>query len=290
MGLMFSRVGLVGKYPHTPDLGFLRQVQAFLESRGCQVLLEQQTAQSLGQAGPASSVSELATQVQLLVVVGGDGTWLACARQLAGSNVPLVGIHQGRLGFVTDIERAQFEEVLEPILQGIYDEESRPLMRAQVWRGSDICFEALALNDVVVDRGAAASMIEVRIEVSDRFVAQQRADGVMVASPTGSTAYALSCGGPILHPAMAAWVLLPIAPHTLSHRPLVLPHTEKVSIEILYAASAAAHFDMQSFNALQKGDRIVINHAQVSISLLHPKGWSYFDTLRKKLHWNVGVA
>jgi NAD+ kinase len=297
MSLRFRRVGLVGKYPSAPDLAFLRQVWAFLAHMGCEVVLEHHTAADLAVSlldDPPkpfmSPLNELAHHVELVVVVGGDGTLLHCARQLSGTNVPLVGIHQGRLGFVTDIERAQFEQVLAPILQGVYDQEQRALMQARVWRDQSPCFEALALNDVVVDRGAAASMIEVRISVGPHFVAQQRADGVIVASATGSTAYALSCGGPILHPSINAWVLLPIAPHTLSHRPLVLPNTETVWIDILQAQGAAAHFDMQSFNDLQVGDRVEIAHSQAHIGLLHPKGWSYFDTLRKKLHWNMGAV
>jgi NAD+ kinase len=307
MTLHFQRVGLVGKYPSAPDLTFLRQVWTFLAHMGCEVVLEHHTASHLAADASASdysshsdqplkplslisSLHELARHVQLVVVVGGDGTLLTCARQLSGTGVPLVGIHQGRLGFVTDIERAQFELVLAPILQGMYDQEQRALMQARIWRDQVPCFEALALNDVVVDRGAAASMIEVGISVGSHFVAQQRADGVIVASATGSTAYALSCGGPILHPSMNAWVLLPIAPHTLSHRPLVLPNTETVWIDILQAQGAAAHFDMQSFNDLKVGDRVEITHSQTHIGLLHPQGWSYFDTLRKKLHWNMGAV
>ena len=147
-------------------------------------------------------------------------------------------------------------------------------------------FEATALNDVVVNRGAVSSMIELRVEVDGHFVATQRADGLIISSPTGSTAYALSAGGPLLHPAIGGWLMVPIAPHTLSNRPIVLPDSGEVALEIVSGRDASAHFDMQSLTSLLHGDRIVVRRSEHRLRLLHPVGWSYFDTLRKKLHWN----
>jgi NAD+ kinase len=146
------------------------------------------------------------------------------------------------------------------------------------------------MNDVVVNRGATSGMVELRVEVDGHFVAKQRADGLIIASPTGSTAYALSAGGPLLHPSIAGWVLVPIAPHTLSNRPIVLANSTEIAIEIVAGRDASANFDMQSLASLMHGDRIVVSQSQHKVRFLHPKGWSYFDTLREKLHWNEGVA
>ena len=151
-------------------------------------------------------------------------------------------------------------------------------------------FSALAMNDVVVNRGASAGMVELRVEVNGHFVANQRADGLIIASPTGSTAYALSGGGPLLHPSIPGWVLVPIAPHNLSNRPIVLPDAAEIAIELVAGRDASANFDMQSLASLLIGDRVVVQRSQYQVRFLHPKGWSYFDTLREKLHWNEGMA
>ena len=168
--------------------------------------------------------------------------------------------------------------------------QHRAMLEGGVWRDGECIFEGLSMNDVVVSRGATASMVEIKIDVGDQFVANMRADGVIVASPTGSTAYALSAGGPMLHPAIAGWVMAPIAPHTLSNRPIVLPSDGEISVELVAGKDASANFDMQTFTELMHGDRIIVKRSPHQLRLLHPTGWSYFDTLRKKLHWNEGVA
>jgi NAD+ kinase len=164
------------------------------------------------------------------------------------------------------------------------------MMQARVMRDAHCVFKATAMNDVVVNRGATSGMVELRVEVDGRFVANQRADGLIIASPTGSTAYALSAGGPMLHPSIAGWVLVPIAPHTLSNRPIVLSDSGEVVIEIVAGRDASASFDQQSLATLLHGDRIAVRRSEHQMRFLHPKGWSYFDTLRRKLHWNEGVA
>jgi NAD+ kinase len=144
------------------------------------------------------------------------------------------------------------------------------------------------MNDVVVNRGATSGMVELRIQVDGRFVATQRADGLIVATPTGSTAYSLSAGGPLMHPNLGGWVIAPIAPHTLSNRPIVLPDTSKISIEVVSGRDASANFDMQSLASLMIGDQITVEQSSHKVRFLHPQGWNYFDTLRKKMHWNEG--
>jgi len=213
---------------------------------------------------------------------------LGFGRKLAPFGIPLIGINQGRLGFITDIALDQIESTLAPMLEGHYTEDFRSLMVGKVIRDERCVFSTLAMNDVVVNRGATAGMVELRVEVNGHFLSNQRADGLIIASPTGSTAYALSSGGPIIHPALSGWVLVPIAPHTLSNRPIVLGNDAEIVIELVSGKDASANFDMQSLASLTKGDRISVSKSEHQVRFLHPNGWSYFDTLRKKLHWNEG--
>jgi NAD+ kinase len=288
--LRFAHVAIVGKY-HAPGArNAVEEIAHFLNGEGCDVSLEQETAANTGLLQyPALDVPAIGKACDLALVVGGDGTMLGIGRQLARCGVPLVGINQGRLGFITDIPFDSYREKLRPILRGEFQEDARALMAATVWRDGRCVFEATALNDVVVNRGGVASMIELRVEVDGHFVANQRADGLIIASPTGSTAYALSAGGPLLHPGIGGWVMVPIAPHTLSNRPVVIPSHSEIAVEIVSGRDASANFDMQSLTSLLHGDRIVVRRSEHALRLLHPVGWSYFDTLRKKLHWNEGT-
>jgi NAD+ kinase len=238
---------------------------------------------------PVLDVAGIGAQCDVGLVVGGDGTMLGIGRQLASFGVPLIGINQGRLGFITDIPLDNYRQVLAAMLRGEHEEDRRTMMQACVMRGGDCVFKALAMNDVVVNRGATSGMVELRVEVDGHFVANQRADGLIVATPTGSTAYALSSGGPLLHPSNPGWVLVPIAPHTLSNRPIVLPDSAEIAIELVAGRDASANFDMQSLASLLHGDRITVRRSQHRVRFLHPRGWSYFDTLRKKMHWNEGA-
>ncbi|MES2979782.1 MAG: NAD kinase [Pseudomonadota bacterium] len=291
MKSQFRHVALIGKYHAQGSRSAVEDIAHFLSAQGCDVAIEKATASNTGLTQfPVLEVAQIGAQCDLGLVVGGDGTMLGIGRQLAQFNVPLVGVNQGRLGFITDIAFEDFRQVLEPMLHGAYEEDSRWMMQAMVMRDGRCVFNATAMNDVVVNRGATAGMVELRVEVDGRFVANQRADGLIIASPTGSTAYALSAGGPLLHPSIGGWILVPIAPHTLSNRPIVLPDSGEIAIEIVSGRDASANFDMQSLASLLHGDRIVVRRSEHQVRFLHPKGWSYFDTLRKKLHWNEGVA
>ncbi|WP_341923177.1 NAD kinase [Polaromonas sp. YR568] len=298
MKSIFRQVGLFGKYHAVPapataasTRAALEDIAQFLASQGCEVMVERDTAATAGLAGyPTADVASIGSQCDLGLVVGGDGTMLGIGRQLARHGVPLIGINQGRLGFITDIAFEDFQTALEPMLRGEYEEDRRWMMQAEVMRDGRCVFSATAMNDVVVNRGATAGMVELRVEVDGRFVANQRADGLIIATPTGSTAYALSAGGPLLHPSISGWVMVPIAPHTLSNRPIVLPDTGEVTVEIVAGRDASANFDMQSLATLLHGDRITVRRSEYQMRFLHPRGWSYFDTLRKKLHWNEGAV
>jgi NAD+ kinase len=296
MKSQFRQVALIGKY-HAAVSGSaagstraaLEDIAHFLSSQACEVVFEQDTAASAGISGYTTlDLPAIGTSCDLVLVVGGDGTMLGIGRQLAQHGLPLIGINQGRLGFITDIRLDQYRTTLEPMLRGEYDEDHRSLMHARVMRDGHCVFDALAMNDVVVNRGATSGMVELRVEVDGHFVANQRCDGLIVASPTGSTAYSLSAGGPLLHPSTPGWVLVPIAPHTLSNRPVVLPDASEITIEVVSGRDASANFDMQSLASLLHGDRISVRRSQHRVRFLHPRGWSYFDTLRKKLHWYEG--
>ena len=296
MKSQFRQVALIGKY-HSAVSGAvagsaraaLEDIAQFLADEGCAVVVEQATAVSAGLTGfPTLDVTGIGEQCDLGLVVGGDGTMLGIGRQLAKYGVPLIGINQGRLGFITDIPLDNYRAILTPMLRGEFAQDQRSLIQAQVMRNGACVFDAVAMNDVVVNRGATSGMVELRVEVDGHFVSKQRADGLIVASPTGSTAYALSAGGPLMHPSMQGFVLVPIAPHTLSNRPIVLSDAMEIAIEVVSGRDASANFDMQSLASLLHGDRIVVRRSQHSVRFLHPKGWSYFDTLRGKLHWNEG--
>lgn len=291
MKSQFRHVALIGKYQANGSRSAMEDIAHFLGAQGCEIALEHDTASNTGLTQfPTLDVAAIGAQCDLALVVGGDGTMLGIGRLLAKFGVPLVGINQGRLGFITDIAFDHYQSALAPMLRGEFEEERRWMMQAQVVRDGHCVFSAIAMNDVVVNRGATSGMVELRVEVDGRFVANQRADGLIIASPTGSTAYALSAGGPLLHPSIAGWVLVPIAPHTLSNRPIVLSDTGEITIEIVAGRDASANFDMQSLASLLHGDRITVRRSEHQMRFLHPKGWSYFDTLRKKLHWNEGVA
>ena len=291
MKTQFRNVALVGKYHAQGTRAALENIAHFLSDLGCDVAIERETASNAGLSQfPILDVTGIGAQCDLALVVGGDGTMLGIGRLLAKFGVPLVGINQGRLGFITDIAFENYQAVLAPMLSGEFEEDRRWMMQAQVVRDGRCVFNATAMNDVVVNRGATAGMVELRVEVDGRFVANQRADGLIIATPTGSTAYALSAGGPLLHPSIAGWILVPIAPHTLSNRPIVLSDTGEITVEVVAGRDASANFDMQSLASLLHGDRISVRRSEYQMRFLHPKGWSYFDTLRKKLHWNEGVA
>ncbi len=287
----FRHAALVGKYNALGSRSVLDEVARFLIGQGLEVSMEYETALNTGLTDyGALTPAELGQCCDIAVVIGGDGTMLGIARQLARFGIPLVGINQGRLGFITDVPIGEFAAALAPMIAGSYEEERRTMLEGGVCRDGEVIFEAFALNDVVVSRGATSSMVELKIDIGNEFVANLRADGLIIASPTGSTAYALSAGGPILHHSIPGWVLVPIAPHDLSNRPIVLPDTGEISVEIVAGRDASVNFDMQSLASLLHGDRITVRRAAYQARFLHPPGWSYYATLRRKLHWNSGAA
>ena len=283
----FSRVALVGKYQADGMQERLSELALLLAQQGCEVFVESATATHLGlTAYPIKKVEEFAGAIDLAVVLGGDGTMLGIGRQLAGSRVPLVGINMGRLGYMTDIPIQSVQTVLPQIIAGDYEADTRTLLDAVVLRNGKEINQALALNDVVVNRSGISGMVELAVRVNGSFMYNQRSDGLIVSTPTGSTAYALAAGGPILHPRVAGILLAPIAPHSLSNRPIVLPQDIVVSIEVVDGREVIVNFDMQSQTNLQSGDTIEVSQSKKTITLLHPRSHSDYKALREKLHWN----
>ncbi len=287
----FRHAAIVGKYQAQGIRPALEDIAHFLMAQGLEVSFEADTALNTGVTDfEALTPQQMGQRCDLAVVVGGDGTMLGIARELAPYNLPLVGINQGRLGFITDIAMGQYKEALAPIVAGDFEEEARAMLESEVWRDGQCIFEGLSLNDVVVSRGATASMVELRVDIGDDFVANMRADGLIVATPTGSTAYALSAGGPILHPSIGGLVVLPIASHTLSNRPIVLPDTGEVRIGLVSGKDVSANFDMHTLASLLIGDQVRVRRSAFKVRFLHPRGWSYYATLRRKLRWYEGVV
>ncbi|MBI4742189.1 MAG: NAD kinase [Betaproteobacteria bacterium] len=284
-------IALIGKY-HSPEIAeSLRLLAAYLRERNVTVLIEEETARNVGAplvSSPLerSDFASIGAQADAAIVIGGDGTMLNAARQLARYRVPLVGVNQGRLGFMTDIARADMLGRMEDLLEGRFVPESRMLLDAEVLRGGKCLVSNLALNDVVVDKGAIGRMIEFELFVDGEFIYNLRADGLIVATPTGSTAYSLSANGPILHPRVAGIALVPLCPHALSNRPILIGDRNEVEIRIVHATDSRAHFDGQVNVDLRQGDAVRIRRSEYSICFLHPPGYSYFGMLRHKLHWS----
>jgi NAD+ kinase len=264
----FGRVALIGKLRSPESEKALGGMRAFLERRGCKVLAEGETS------------------ADLAVVVGGDGSMLAAARELVRHKVPLVGVNLGRVGFMTDIGHDDMESGIGAILDGNYTIEERTLLDAEIRRGEGTVLRTIALNEAVMGKGSQGRLIEFELWLDGEFVYTLRADGMIVCTPTGSTAYALSAQGPILHPAVPALALVPLNPHTLSARPVSVADRCMIEIRLARALDAQAYFDGVAHADLAEGDRLTLKRSADVLRFVHPPGYRYFATLREKLHWS----
>lgn len=286
----FKIVAIVGKPDGVGVAQPLNALIALLNARGIQVWLDARTAEfatvKIDAVLPREPLDSLLSGADLAIAVGGDGTMLGLARGVAQHHVPLVGVNLGHLGFLTDIAAESLSPAINELLDGKFSEEPRLLLEADIQRGGKSIFQSVALNDVVVSRGAMGSMIEFAVEVNGEFVYSLRADGLIVNTPTGSTAYALSSGGPILQPGLPAISLVPISPHTLSNRPIAISSDSEVRIRLMRGVNARVNFDVQSYFDPTTDDVVVIRPHANRLRLLHPAGYNYFSMLRSKLHWN----
>ena len=262
----------------------LADLARHLAAKDIEVWIEENTAQYAELSGfKTASLQTIGSEVDLAIVMGGDGTMLSVARSLIDDEVPLVGINRGRFGFLTDLRVEDMLKQIDLILAGDYTKEPRVMLAAKVMRDGQVLHSNYALNDVVIK--SALRLIELEVTIDKKFVHKQRSDGLIVSTPTGTTAYALSAGGPILHPNLHAISLVPICPHTLSNRPIAVHSDSLIEIALVQFDDAQLSFDGQFQVALQVGDKVVINRAEQTVSLLHPSDYCYFDMLRNKLNW-----
>lgn len=282
----FKTIALIGKYK-TPEIAApLLKLADFLSQRGVTVLIDKLTGTHIRNSPyPVRELEELGRDAELAIVMGGDGTMLNIARTLAPFDVALVGVNQGRLGFLTDISLDTMYETIAAILDGQSVTEERMLLEGAIHRGGR-SMEILAFNDVVIAKGSEGNMVEIEVRLDGEFIYRQRSDGLIIATPTGSTAYALSAGGPIVHPSLSLISLVPVSPHTLSNRPIVVSSDCTIEAIVHSENDGRVHFDSHSHYALGRGEHVVIKRYPHTVSLLHPIGHSYYRMLREKLNWN----
>ncbi|MEX2151137.1 MAG: NAD(+)/NADH kinase [Steroidobacteraceae bacterium] len=288
MNKPFSRIALVGKVADTRVADSMVALAQHLKSRGLDVLVDASaTMPGLPDGVVRSSVAELGRNVDLIVAIGGDGTMLFAAQLALGRGVPLLGINRGRLGFLTDVSPDEMIGNIDDVLEGRYETDVRQLLQATLTRADGQSASYRALNDVVVQRHESGRMVELETWINGCFVNTHGGDGLVIASSTGSTAYALSCGGPIIHPLLGAVVIAPISPHTLSDRPIVVSRDCRMEVRLVARSAARAQItcDGVLLGDLEASSRLVIGPAADRITLLHPPGHDYFRLLRSKLHW-----
>ena len=289
--MTITRVGIVAKQGLSAAAPHLAALIAWLDARGLEAIVETATAELAGlRDQPALSRDALPSQIDLLVVLGGDGTMLGMAARIgaAGRAVPILGVNFGRLGFLTEVTLEELYPTLEGVLDGTARVQERRLLAATVLRQSQVRHAQVVLNDVVVTRGEISRVIDLEVAVNGEFVTRAKADGMIVATPTGSTAYNLAASGPIVHPEVDAFVITPIAPHTLANRPVVIPGTAIVEIrttDVGKQGDVFATFDGQTTFRLDADDVVRVTRAETPVRIVRSATRTYFDTLREKLGW-----
>lgn len=285
---MFKRIGLIGKHRNLEAIETIKALLKFLDENHLETYLEKKTAEAVpGHGVPACELNTLAQNTDLVIVVGGDGNMLTAARELSKAQVPVLGVNRGTLGFLTDICPQSFEKEITQVLQGAYIKEQRFLLETEIFRDKEVTGAGNALNDVILSQGSMGKMIEFEVYIDDQFIYSQRSDGLITATPTGSTAYALSANGPILHPDLDAIALVPLCPHTLSSRPIVVKgsSTIKVVLSVGNEIYPRMSCDGQEHHSLAPGDTLIIKKQKELLTLIHPIDYCYYGTLRSKLQW-----
>lgn len=288
MSLHFKTLGLIGKANHQATMATVKSLYEFLTSKGYHLLVEESVAHYIDcDKCKVAELVELGQHADLVIVVGGDGNMLGAARVLSRFDVAVVGINRGNLGFLTDISPDDFEQPLSEILEGKYRTELRFLLDVSVHRHQTIKAQNSAMNEMVLHADKVAHMIEFDAYIDNSFVFHQRSDGLIISTPTGSTAYSLSGGGPIVHPNLNAVTLVPMFPHTLTSRPLVIDADSEIKIVVSKANDAQLQISCDSHISLSvmPGDEIIIKKHPLGLRLVHPIQHDYYDVLRKKLHW-----
>lgn len=284
----FKRIGVVGKYRDVKAMETLKELLRFLSGQHRDIILEDKTARALpGKQLPTRPIQAMAEDCDLVIVVGGDGSLLGAARELAQQQLPVLGINRGRLGFLTDIHPRDLYRQVSEVLSGDYSQEERTLLEAKILHHNEQISVGQALNDIVLHQGKMVKMIEFNVSIDGHFVFHQRSDGLIIATPTGSTAYALSGGGPIIQPCLDAFVMVPMFAHTLSSRPIVVSGESNIEIHVSEDNDVYPRLncDSQLSFSLAPGDKVQIYKSPHRLTLLHPREYNYYTTLREKLHW-----
>lgn len=288
----FTNVAIIGRRNSEYLVEQVTMLSRFLHSIGCKAYIDSSVSGELDCSGyKCGDLQEWLDIIDLAIIIGGDGTMLSAGREIVNHNIPIVGINQGRLGFMTDIAIEDMIQAVSDILvERKYRQEERTLLSAQVLREGKFVYQSLALNDIVISRGEIGSMIEFEMSVNNEFVHSQKSDGVIFSTPTGSTAYSLAAGGPILHPDSRVFSIVPICPQSMSNRPIVLSDDVVIELIIVKDTPTIIHYDGQEYTDLQYLDKIVISKAKRPLKLLHPIGYNYYHTLRTKLDWSKRVS
>ncbi|MDB1145030.1 MAG: NAD(+)/NADH kinase [Alcaligenaceae bacterium] len=285
-----KHIGIIGRYQDKNLSKSILNITQLLHEYGVHVLLEEHTAHNTGVTHiEHKPLEDVAHQCDLLLVLGGDGTMISTARKVLHHPIPLLGINHGRLGFVADIPMTSIDEALKHLLQGHYQLQEHHFLEARIVRHEETIYHNIALNDIVLARSGHIGMMDLHIESNNEPMYHCRADGLIIATPIGSTAYAMSAGGPIMHPNINAFLLVAIAPQTLSNRPILIPNDSELCLTITdqhnKEQSAILNFDTQSWSDLQAKDKIYVKKSSHKATFLHAKDYSYYKTLREKLHW-----
>ncbi|MDD3265956.1 MAG: NAD(+)/NADH kinase [Burkholderiales bacterium] len=286
--LKFRKVAIIARPDSIHLTNSIHELADMLQTMGITTFIDNNF---LGSNQPTSSykyckVDDFLSNIELAIIIGGDGTLLAAARKIVSHNIPIIGINHGNLGFMTDIPANDMLETVKELIENDDHEiDERNLISAKIIRNENIIYTSLALNDFVISRGLLSSMIEISISIDDEFVCTQKSDGLIITTPTGSTAYALASGGPILHPASKAIAIVPICPQSMSNRPIVVSDNSEIQIMMLSKTEAVVHSDGQESFTILPNDLIVIHKSTLPLRLLHAKNYSYYRTLRNKLHW-----
>ena len=285
MNKTFQRVALVGLYADVRVAEPMQLIARHLANAGIDIIAEPQNAAELD-VRPVNEAS-IAVEADLIIAVGGDGTLLHASSLTSNADIPLLGVNRGRLGFLTDVSPDEMLESLDQIFSGNFTLESRLRLATRLLRGNETMVSKLALNDIVLQRRDTARILDFETRINDRYVNTHMADGLIVATPTGSTAYALSCGGPIIEPQLNAFVVVPICPHTLSDRPIVIPADQGIEVSLLERDEIRAEVsvDGHAMEVFGPGDRLHICKAELPVTLIHPPGYDYYEILRSKLNW-----
>lgn len=287
--LKFHKIAIIARPDSIHLANSIHELADMLEMMGITTFIDNKFLGS-NQANTSYNyckIDNFLSEIELAIIIGGDGTLLAAARKIASFNIPIIGINHGNLGFMTDIPANDMLETVKELIENHnnIDIDERNLISAKVIRNDNIIYNSLALNDFVISRGLLSSMIEISISIDNEFVCTQKSDGLIITTPTGSTAYALASGGPILHPASKAIAIVPICPQSMSNRPIVVSDNNEIQIIMISKSEAVVHSDGQESFTILPNDLIIINKSDLPLRLLHAKNYSYYRTLRNKLHW-----